>query len=73
MKRVLIANRGEIAVRVARTVQQMGMQAVAVFAEADREALHPEVCDRAFVIPHYLDQDALLNLAVDGPPVPEKK
>ena len=40
LKTVLIANRGEIALRVIRTAQEMGIDTVAVFADADRNALH---------------------------------
>ena len=45
--RLLIANRGEIAVRVARTAREMGIETVAVFAEADRGAMHTRAADRA--------------------------
>jgi acetyl/propionyl-CoA carboxylase alpha subunit len=47
VSRLLIANRGEIAVRVARTAREMGIETVAVFAEADRGALHTRAADRA--------------------------
>lgn len=65
MRKVLIANRGEIAVRVARTVQQMGMAAVAVYAEPDRESLHLEACDEAWPVTSYLDASAVLRVAVE--------
>jgi len=48
--KILIANRGEIAVRVARTARRMGIQTVAVFSDADRSAMHVAACDEA----HYL-------------------
>jgi|GEM_PF-5689981 len=47
-KRILIANRGEIAVRVIKACQELGINTVAVYSEADRRALHVSIADRTF-------------------------
>jgi propionyl-CoA carboxylase alpha chain len=49
-KRILIANRGEIACRIIKTARLMGIETVAVYSEADRDALHVEMADRAVLI-----------------------
>ncbi|HVZ54427.1 MAG TPA: biotin carboxylase N-terminal domain-containing protein [Pseudolabrys sp.] len=68
-KSVLIANRGEIAVRIARTAKRMGLRTIAVFSQADAKARHVRVCDEAYEIgpppaaQSYLVIDAIIAAA----------
>jgi acetyl-CoA carboxylase biotin carboxylase subunit len=68
-KKVLVANRGEIAIRVMRTCKELGLSTVAVYSEADRSALHVRQADQAFCVgpppsrESYLNQDAILDAA----------
>ncbi|MCP4470154.1 MAG: acetyl/propionyl/methylcrotonyl-CoA carboxylase subunit alpha [Gammaproteobacteria bacterium] len=59
--KILIANRGEIAVRVARTARRFGIVSVAVYSTADRQALHVEACDEAFCIGGASASESYLN------------
>ena len=70
IKKILIANRGEIAVRIVRACAEMGVRSVAVYAEADRHALHVKRADEAHCIGEeplagYLNPRKLVNLAVE--------
>lgn len=68
--KILIANRGEIAVRVIRACKEMGVSTIAVFSEADRDALHVSLADESFCIggapakDSYLNMDAILTTAL---------
>jgi pyruvate carboxylase subunit A len=68
IKKILIANRGEIAVRIARACAEMGIKSVAVYAEPDRYALHVKKADEAYslgpdTVAGYLNAHRLVNLA----------
>jgi acetyl-CoA/propionyl-CoA carboxylase biotin carboxyl carrier protein len=62
--RVLVANRGEIAVRVMRTLAALGIESVAVYGPPDAGALHVRVADRALPVTSYLDVEAIVAAAV---------
>ncbi|HEY3181132.1 MAG TPA: acetyl/propionyl/methylcrotonyl-CoA carboxylase subunit alpha [Casimicrobiaceae bacterium] len=67
--KILIANRGEIACRVARTARRLGVRTVAVYSDADVHALHVELCDEAYRVgasrprDSYLNADAIIRIA----------
>ena len=70
MKKILIANRGEIALRVMRTARKMGIKTIAVYSEADRNAPHVRFADEAVLLgpapssESYLVMDKVLDAAI---------
>ena len=70
MKKILIANRGEIAVRIIRACREMGIETVAVYSEADKDALHTQLADEAVCIgpapssESYLSMDRIISATI---------
>ena len=70
-KRVLIANRGEIAVRIIRACEELDIETVAIFSEADENALHVQLADHAVCVggadatDSYLNKDSILRAALE--------
>ena len=68
--KILIANRGEIAVRIIRACREMGIKTVAVYSEADRDSLHTLLADEAICIgpapssESYLDMQTIISATV---------
>ena len=72
LRKVLIANRGEIAVRITRTLHDLGLHSIAVYSEADRNALHVDVADESYLLgpppaaESYLRIDKILEVAKEA-------
>lgn len=70
--KILIANRGEVAVRVIRACKEMGVETVGVFSSADRDALHVALADESYCIggprpqDSYLNKEAILTVAIES-------
>ena len=70
IKKVLIANRGEIAVRIIRACRELGIETVAVYSEADRDALHTKLADEAICVgpapssESYLSMDRIISATI---------
>ena len=68
--KILIANRGEIAVRIIRACKEMGVSTVAIYSEADRNALHVALADQSYCIggpeasSSYLNEDQIISAAI---------
>ncbi|MDE5862399.1 MAG: acetyl-CoA carboxylase biotin carboxylase subunit, partial [Ruminococcus sp.] len=61
-KKILIANRGEIAVRIIRACREVGVRCVAVYSTADRNSLHAQIADEAICIGEPPTKDSYLNM-----------
>jgi acetyl/propionyl-CoA carboxylase alpha subunit len=72
MKRVLVANRGEIACRVMKTLKKMGITSVAIYSDADKDSLHVKMADEAYHVgaapssESYLRQDRIIEICLQN-------
>ncbi|MFA8299194.1 MAG: acetyl-CoA carboxylase biotin carboxylase subunit [Hyphomicrobiales bacterium] len=70
IRKVLIANRGEIALRIMRSCREMGIRTVAIYSDADRKAMHVIYADEAYFVGHspsnesYLNKDKIIEIAI---------
>ena len=65
-KKILIANRGEIAIRIIRACRELGIRTLAVYSDADRDSQHVQLADEAAPIESYLNADALIRAALSS-------
>lgn len=61
IRKVLIANRGEIAVRIIRACKELGLKTVAIYSEIDKDAMHTELADEAICVGTSKSKDSYLN------------
>ena len=61
-KKIVIANRGEIAVRIIRACNEMGISTVAIYSETDKDAMHVKLADEAYCIGKTSPKDSYLNV-----------
>ena len=62
LKRILVANRGEIALRIIKTIKEMGLEAVAMYVEIDKNSVYVQNSDHAFRLDNgYMDQDEIIS------------
>src|SRR5215475_13837151 len=66
IRKVLIANRGEIAIRISYTLREMGIQTIAVYTEPDRQALHVRSADESREIASYLDAKEIVRIGKES-------
>lgn len=64
MNKILIANRGEIAVRIIRACKEMNIKTVAIYSTADKDALHTRLADEAICIGPANSKDSYLNIKI---------
>ncbi len=67
IKKLLVANRGEIALRIMRTAREMGIRTVAIYSEADRQALHVRYADEAVCVGPAPSSESYLRAELDQP------
>ncbi|WMZ47864.1 dihydroxy-acid dehydratase [Staphylococcus pseudintermedius] len=68
MRKILIANRGEIAVRIIRACHELGIQTVAIYSEGDKDALHTQLADEAYCVGPKQSKDSYLNMEQNACP-----